>query len=379
MERVEPRLSQFGPVMGWLLAKDVSAARLASLFETTPENIRVIAFRARHRDLLTVADNAAIGFEPDTELARELGIRPALDDAEWTPARTRKLDFLKDQVNKTVADYSARYDFLNGARALRRMLPYVGYAGDARRIALQALVHQYIAWFLVHSGRCVSAATEAAAARDLWRVAWHESGTVEYAQEFVKAALIGSQAWLLSRRPEEALKTLDIARDAAESVGSFLGSDHYRQRGVALLQLRQDELAAGQFRKSAEVMEQLNEATVPAQIVMTGARHVGLLGNLNCDQAYDALSAATVAFGGASLETSMALHWAAASCLSSDSPALIHQAVEQLDDYPDPLPQFGHQLTIRRLLIMTPELGFDDRLRRVWARRALYENAFRDC
>src|ERR1700722_16662067 len=131
MERVEPRLSQFGPIVGWLLAKDVSAARLASLFDTTPENIRVLAFRARHREVLAVSDSAALGRKPVTELASELGIRPALDDAEWTPPRTRKLDFLKDQVNKAVADYSARYDFLNGARALRRMLPYVGYAGDA--------------------------------------------------------------------------------------------------------------------------------------------------------------------------------------------------------------------------------------------------------
>ena len=43
-----------------------------------------------------------------------------------------------------------------------------------------------------------------------------------------------------------------------------------------------------------------------------------------------------------------------------------------------PAPQFGHQATIRTLLTVTPELGLDDRLRKAWVRRALYENAFRD-
>lgn len=378
MASLEPRLSQFGPAAGWLITKGVSAARLASLFDTTPENIRLIAFRARRREPAAIADNATLDRKPDPDLARDIGIRPALDNAAWTPARTRKLDWLKDKIDQTAARHSARYDFLNGAQKLRLMLPYIGYAGNARRIALQALLHQQIAWFLVHSGRCVSAATEAAIASDLWRVAWHESGDAGYAEGFVRAALIGSNAWLMSRRPEDALTTLDIARDAAESIRSFLGSEYYRQHGVALLQLRQDEQAAGQFLKSAEMMEKLNEATVPAQVMMTGARHTALLGGLNCDQSYDVLSSVKAAFGDTSLETSMALHWAAASCLSSDSSSLIQRAVTQLNDSVAPSTQFGHQLTIRRLLIMAPELGLDDRLRRIWVRRALYENAFRD-
>jgi len=33
--------------------------------------------------------------------------------------------------------------------------------------------------------------------------------------------------------------------------------------------------------------------------------------------------------------------------------------------------------TIRKLLVLTPDLGLDPRLRRDWVRRTLYENAFR--
>ena len=74
----------------------------------------------------------------------------------------------------------------------------------------------------------------------------------------------------------------------------------------------------------------------------------------------------------------MALHWAAACGLSTDSPAIIQSTQDSLLSGPDPVAQFGHQSTIRRLLRLTPELGLDDRLRRAWVRRALYENAFRN-
>lgn len=376
MDGLEPRVSQFGSALNWLLRRDVSSARLASLFTTTAENIRVIAFRVRAQQNSGAAiDAARIHQKPDSETARQVGIRPGLDDAEWTPARTRRLDLLRNEVDEAVAHFSSRYDFLGGAQYLRRRLQYIGYAGDARRIALAAFLHQQTAWFLVHCGRCVSATKEADIARHLWRVAWHESGDDQYAAGFVSSALIGSHSRLLSHRPEEALKALDLARDAAESIGAPLGSDHFRQRGVALLQLRQDAQSAKYFEKSAELMEKLNEATLPAQILMTGQRHIGILGALNCDQANGVLAAARSAFGEGSLENSIALHWAAASCLCSDSPSLIRYAVAELSGQAASLVQFGHQLTIRRLLSITPELGLDDRLRRAWVRRALYENA----
>ena len=126
MASLEPRLSQFGLAIGWLLAREVSAARLAVLFKTTPENIRVIAFRARYRRLSAIRDSTELDRRPDAELARKIGIRPALDDAEWTPARTRKLDWLKDRIDRMVTTHSAQYDFLGGARELRRILPHVG-------------------------------------------------------------------------------------------------------------------------------------------------------------------------------------------------------------------------------------------------------------
>ena len=376
MERLEPQISQFGSAFAWLLEKGVSSARLATLFNTTPGNVRVAALRSRRRIPETPATFTPIGTTLATGLAIDLGVRTEPDEVVRTPARAHNLEMLRNEIQECATEFSNRYEFLGGARELRRLLPRIGFAGDARRIAVQAWLHQKIAWFLVHSGRCGSASEQSRIARDLWRVAYQEQGSRDYVEGFIQASLIGSHAFLLARRPHEAWAVLDLARDAADAIGDPLGSDHFRQRGVALLQLREDERARKHFEKSAELMEKLNEATVPAQILMTGARHAGVLA-LDCDQGLDVLTAARQAFGEESLEASMALHWAAAASLLTDSSSAIRDAADLLSQHPEPAPQFGHQATIRKLLSITPELGFDARLRRLWVRRALYENAFR--
>jgi hypothetical protein len=215
-------------------------------------------------------------------------------------------------------------------------------------------------------------------ARDLWRAAYHESPRRLYAEEFIRSGLIGSQAALLARHPDEALGILALVADAASHMNAPLGSDHFRQRGVAMFQKREDEQARKYFKLSAETMERLGEASTPVSILMTGPRHINLLGPLNWDSAQEILSAARNAFGPESLEYSMSIHWAVACALSTDSLAVTSSALELLQTRPQPAPHFGHQATIAKLLSITPELGLDERLRKAWVRRALYENTFRN-
>lgn len=372
-----PKPSQMGSAIGWLLRRDVPASRLATLFGTSSENIRVIAFRARHSESAHSVESSLIE-KPDLALARSLGIRPALDDAEWTPIRTAKLDELRNRLQTIVAGNSAKYDFVNGARKVRQILPYVGYAGDARRVAFAGLIYQHDAWFLLHSGKSASAADAARLSRNFWRVAWHESGMPEHGAGFVRAALIGAQAWLLARRPADALQLVGMADAAARAIGAKIGSDHYRQRGVALLQMTEDAAALDCFRQSARTMEKLGEATAPAQVLLTGDRHVSLLRASEPDLSQTVASSVTANFGASSLEATMARHWATAAALATDSRSVRAEALEQLERAPMPSQAFGHQATIRKLLLTTPALGLDTRLQRAWVRRALYENAFQN-
>lgn len=363
------------------MKKDVSADRLANLFDTTAENIRVIVFRTRHAAEPKSTERTGLETPLTPERAERVGIRGTPDEVVQTPARDKKIDWLRDEIDKTVRQYASQYGFSGGIKKLRLLLAQIGYAGDARRVALAASLHQHIAWFLVHSGQCISASREAFAARELWRHAYHEAGSrekeTEYAAGYVQAALIGSNALLLGREPEEAWAVLRLAKDVSQAIGAPLGSEHYRQRGVALFQLRQDDRAAWMFKRAARAMETLGEARNPAHLQMTGARQINLLDQPKCDQARELIVVAQQGFGFDSLEASMALHWAAACGLSTDSGTEIQQAVDSLKNASAPVAQFGHQATIRKLLAITPELGFDSRLRSAWVRRALYENAFR--
>src|ERR1017187_1926130 len=132
MSRAEPKLSQFGPALAWLLDKDVSSARLASLFQTTAQNIRVAAFRARHTASQEDAAESLLVAPPRPELAEALGVRPVPDEVVRTPAGTRKLDWLRSEIESVVARHSQQYTFLDGLRALRGLVPQIGYAGEAR-------------------------------------------------------------------------------------------------------------------------------------------------------------------------------------------------------------------------------------------------------
>jgi hypothetical protein len=362
-------MAQFGPSFVWLLDHGVTSSRLASVFATSSQNVRVIASRSRRR-------SSDAGHESTDEAASL--VRPGPDDVVRTSARNRKLDALSHEIDETIRNHATTYRFFEGIRALRQILPRIGYPQDSRRIALLANLHQQMAWFFVHLGRSESAAREARQSRELWQAAHVESGSQKHVTEYVKAALIESQAWLLARRPENASRTLDIAQHAAESIGSGLGSDHYRQRGVALFQLRENESAAEQFRRAAVAMERMNEAEFPEQVSMTGARHIHLLGSPDVEGAEELSAVVLRRFGERSLEASMALHWAAACGLSTGSRAAERRTLDLLASRPVLSVQFGHQSTIRILLAVTPELGLDERLRRMWIRRALYENALRD-
>ena len=126
MPRLEPRLSQFGPAFAWLLDKDVSSTRVASLFQTTPANVRVIAFRARHSEPEGSTEDAALGNQPSPELAEELGVRPTPDEVVRTPVGAKKLARLRNEIDSTVNRYSTQYRFLDGIAAFASWLLALG-------------------------------------------------------------------------------------------------------------------------------------------------------------------------------------------------------------------------------------------------------------
>ena len=372
-------VSRFGSAFAWLLAREVPAERIAALFATKAGTVRVAAHRWRKAGAVQSGDWPTITVVPTERERKHIGIRQGFDEVVGTSRRRISLESLEARIVNIVERHRADYQFSVALRELCSLLPSIGYPADLRRIHLAALLHQHMAWFLVHSGRCRSAMEQARVARDLWRSAYNESPQRLYADEYVRSALIASHAALLNRQPEEALGILSLATECATQSGAPIGSDHYRQRGVACFQMRQDEQARSFFEKSTVAMDRLNEAQTPVSLLMTGSRHTNLLGVPDWDSAQELVSLAKADFGAESLEHSMCLHWAAACAFSSDSTAVKTTAMEMLQRRTAPAPHLGHQLTIAKLLSITPELGFDDRLQKAWVRRALYENTVRDC
>jgi hypothetical protein len=324
--------TQLGSTFKWLLSYRVTSERIASTFGLTAVNVRVISSRGYDPGHGPRSDIRAVELVPTEEEKAALGIRPGLDETLDSRRRRLSLDAIAQALQEGADATEGEYEFARKAAALRRLLPQIGYPSDSRRVDLLGQLHFRIGWLNCHLGNSSAAIHHAAAAMDLFRTVYHESGDRSAVDRYVLAGLVRSQSLLLSQRPEEAIALLDLNADAAKSVGSPLGSDHFRQRGVAMLQLFKEEAAAKHFIESSRKMEALGEATSVAQKAMTGDRHLHLLGRPDFDGMMEIRQQALQTFGPVSLEASMTTNWAAAAAFSTDSPSLVGQALDLLQE-----------------------------------------------
>jgi len=378
---LEPLLAvpatQLGSTFKWLLSYGVTSERIASAFGLTAVNVRVIASRRYDSRKAVREDIRAVELVPTDAEKEALGIRRGFDETLDTRSRRLSLRAITQALQETSDANHGEYEFARRARVLTRLLPQIGYPSDSRRVDLLGQIQFRIGWFNSHLGNSSAAIHHAANAMDLFRTTFHESGDRSAVDRYVLAGLVRSHSLLLSQRPEKAIALLDLIADAAKSVGSPLGSDHFRQRGVAMLQMFEDEAAAKHFVESSRKMEALGEAKSMAQLAMTGDRHLHLLGSPNCDGMMEIRQQAVQTFGTDSLESSMTTNWAAAAAFSTNSSSLEEQALELLQQNAATAARFGHQKTVSTLLAAIPYLGLYQHLQKKFVRRALYENAFR--
>src|ERR1700691_1349685 len=95
------QLVQFGPAFAWLLDRGVASSRLATVFATSSQNVRVIASRSRRPTEAAVAIT--------NEAARLVRLGP--DDVVRTTARNRRLDSLRHEIDETVRAHATTYRF----------------------------------------------------------------------------------------------------------------------------------------------------------------------------------------------------------------------------------------------------------------------------
>ena len=375
-----PDLLELRFIIDWLMSVGVSSPKLAGLFQTSPENIRRLKyFAARQLEPSLITFVPDLEMVPSTAMHGGVGIRSHKEILRRSEKPSSTLPWLEEQVEARFESHRQQYRYLDGARSLLQLKQKLGHISEARRIALAGVLEQKISWFLVHSGFTRSAVSHASLSLWLLQTAYYRLGRRDDVREFIKSALIASQGNLLAGRPAASLPILDIIRDAAQTIGAPLGSDYYRQRGVALFQLgsRYDDETKKSFEQSERQMRRLGEAGSEAQALMTGARHVNILGKPDWDGALKVLEIVQSTFSADSLEASMTRHWAAATAFLTDDNQVRQRATELLQDNQVTAARFGHQATISKLLSMTPELALSKGLQAVWVRKSLYQNAFR--
>jgi hypothetical protein len=375
---LRPKLADLAPAVYWLRQHDVPVARLAAVFGTDSGHIRQLTFRGNSSAFrfYSVSDSLDLLLARPTQSIRSrLAIRPHEDFVLLSLKQKQRIDFLNDEIGTIVADASVT--FLERVARVRKLLPLIGYAAGVDRIRLLAFVRQRLGWLFVHSGYCSSAFSEAQAAINLAHIAYNERGQPEDLRTLTDSCLIASNACLLACDPATALRFLDLARQASERIGDSRGSEHYRQYGVALFQMGRDEQAKEAFHSAVTAMDAKAEAENIAHILMTGSRHVGLLGEPSFDRELEMLDQVEKDYSKSSLQHSMALNWTAACGLGIDSAAVKLTASEMARYSVAISGPFGHQATTAKLLALTPELGLDPRVSRDWIRHALYSNAFR--
>jgi hypothetical protein len=371
-------LPDLNTAVRWLRQHEVKSNRLARLLHTTPEYVRLLNYRGKFPlSFNSPSSLDALLSPPGEALRRRLGVRPEEDSVVYSERQSGRIAALDAEIEEVWVSHAQSGRFLEGLRSLQSFEAERGYPSSAKWFRLMARLHQYCAWFRVHSGLSTSALQEAKIAIDLSHLAYHESEDPIDLRRLGEACLIGSNACLLSSNPNAAMKMLDVAAAASARISDLLGSEHYRQRGTALLQMFQDEEAAKQFASAKPAMERKKEAQKESQLSMADNRQRALLGEPNMAMAVDVLEQVRRDFSWTGLEHVMCLNWAAACALATDSPTLHSQAQAYLRESLVLSARYGHQATRAHLLALTPELGLNLRYWREWVRRALYENAFK--
>src|ERR1035437_2259060 len=401
-----PDLLELRFIIDWLMSVGVSSPRLAALFGTSAGNIRRLKYLASRQlepPLITFLPD--LDLVPSTAMHRGIGIRshkdilrradkpsPTLDwlrgeidtrferhRQQYQAPRPRQELVLRGEIDTRFERHRQQYQFLAGARSLGQLKQRLGHMSESRRIALAGVLEQRISWFLVHSGFSRSAISHASLSLWLLQSAHYRLGSREEVREFIKSTLIAAHANLLAAWPAAALQILDFMRAASESIGAPLGSDYYRQRGIAFFQLgnKHDDEAKASFAQSERKMRKLGEGESEAEALMTGTRHINLLGKPDWDEALRVMEMAENTFRSDSLEASMTRHWAAACGLLTGDGPIRQRTRELLAVNQQTAARFGHQATVSKLLSLTPELGLSRGLEAIWVRKALYQNAFR--
>jgi len=369
-------VAAFGDSINLLRGLDVPTSRLASLFQTSNENIRQADSRLNGRTetvFLPVAANDLIAqYRNEAEWSR---LRSKADTGP-APTKRARLDHLEASVVEDSRRFAELGTLLEGASALRLYLPYVARACAPEVLRVRAIVNKQIAWFCSHSGCTRRSIRHALEAMRASLTAFDESlGDRRHLVEYSESALIAANSLLLAHRPRAALRLIGEADAACLGSGMTLGSEHYRQRAVALFQIEKDEEAAKLFQLAKNVGSSTHSEL---DLALASDRPLAVIHPLSAfESAMNLAERIEAQFGFGSLEQVMIVNWCVAAAFRTADDRNLKTAMSMLSSITHSSMSFGHQATISYLLSISPALRLSPQDQYRWIRFLLYENSSR--
>jgi hypothetical protein len=339
----------------------VPSSRIAFAFGDDADNIRHIDNRAYGGRV--AQDRGPVSFtEEDLRLAKlteDQRARKARLNLEGLRIRTKlDLEHTEALVWQIFRSHKS-IGFEEAYEALMVILPGVANAryGQARRVKL--LIHEKLAWFAIPMGRIQRALHHACTAMEAAVEAFRESA--------------GNREYLL-RYGEAALRFIQVADEANIVAGQLPGSEHFRQRGAAFIQMgsRYDDLAEKMLTLAPVRMEEKHEAGHPIDLLMTGLRQRIFIDPVwGWEESLRLVQAVEDHYGRSSFERTVAAKSAAAAGLKLADPNIIDVAINLLEGDASGSHEPGR---LTQVLSITPYLSLaGDSLDR-WLRFAFQES-----
>jgi hypothetical protein len=367
----DPPASQLKPAIRFLRILDIPASRIAATLGETADNIRHIdsRFDDGWSEVLLPVRISDLPHRDRSAFASK-SEREAFES-------TTRLEDLQREIAEIRQEHGPS-DLAAGYKKLRNLVPRVSSACRPHALRVRAELEGNIAWFSTHLGLAQTSYFYAKEAMEHWSNLYslssvNKGNLIAYAD----AALIASNSLLISRRPQTAIRVLDLTYRAKFAAGEGLDSEWYRQLGTALLQWGgYDQLARKLYLRAGQELELKGGYSHPASIQMNRDRQQNLLNpKSGWERALALIADTTKTFGEFSLEHVMAINWAAAVGFGLDSRGAGQRAQELLNELIGRNLPFEHQGTVTKLLSMTPQLKLKGDILDRWIRFALYQNA----
>jgi hypothetical protein len=379
-------IARFAPAFAWLRSHGADPTPLRNSIDVSSGHARQLIRRGTLDPIKPLLRPSIVRFTrppqdpcgPPTVYLRNLcGVHEFNDSVALTKKASSRL--AKEEI--LLSGYQT--NFWDGGKdpneltELQLMLQTQGTPAFYRRIRLKGRIRHLLAARHLNRGEARSAAKQGILSFYLYRIAHHERPNSDDLYDLIQmsdVARLVTQAHLLAGQLTEGLHFLSLHRGAEDRLRHPLSSRYYHQLGSIAFRSFQslisnaDQEAREQFltaHRLAEAERQDNPHFAD--------RHLNLLPPLSPEKGFEALGAATRRDKECSLQTIVLANCAAACGFCVEDAEMNDRAERVLHEYSEPAAQIGHQATVSKLLMITPDLPIN--LRYSWVRFALSMNA----